>query len=411
MSTEAIEKVPEEFFAILDEHYQDLEAEYAPDPAFTLGCLAVLGDLGRSVILVHAEPWLDSELPDANENVQKEIQETRERLEEVDPHQLLVVGSKIVSSEVPQFLLDTLGVEYQHQIFERLVEKQADGSPAVPEEAFLNFLQWHNYRMIAKRERFMEQDWPLLKQDYKYGLRQAVKQGWLPEVLMNPDRLEALEQIEITIDDGMILHEDKIGASMTTKDTDLGTKVYFPQYTFMEISRHELSHVMAGVEIPKDKQKGRFSGGLPTHGLYRLFDEKYFDAGKVFDEAFTEHVAQTLHGYDQKPDIINPSKKGSLDPHYIVERKFLDALCNGGVKPIDIRLFGKAYFEDSTRWRKPALRKLKKALKKAFPGRDVLGELADLMSEGEYEETINGLPELTRSLRDTRFEQELSPLN
>ncbi len=396
--TDSVEQqVPEEVIKQLFSHYETLEAEYAPDICNTLGIMAVQGDLARSVILAHAEPWLDSELPDANEGIANFLQETRDRVAAIDADKRLEVGLKVLHRKVPQFLLNRLGVEYDHQIFERLVEQNPDDSYAVSDDTLLNFLQWHSYSMKEWRERFMEKDWPGLKLSHMYQLKTAVKDGWLPECVLRPSRLDALEQAEVTVDDGMLLHEEDLEA-FATFDTGSATEVYFPQYPFLETVYHELSHVMVGVEVPRDKSKERFSGEQRTRGLYRLFDEKHTNAGRVLDEAVTVQIASTMGEFPQNPDLINPDAKDYLFGNYIVERKLLDFLCNGGARPIDIRLFTRAYFEDSTRLRQPALRKLKRGLAKAFPGRDVLDELGVLMSKDEYKEARENLGDFTRSI-------------
>ncbi len=388
----AEQKMPDDVSEQLSIQYDVLEAEFAPDICNTLGLMAVKGDLARSVILTHAsaEPWLDSELPDVNKIVAQDLQETRDRIVAIDSDRLIAVGSEVLSAKVPQFLLNNLGVEYGHQIFERLVERNPDGSYAVSDESFLNLLQWHNHSMTAWRERFMEKEWPSLKLSHIYNLKAAVKDGWLPGSVLKPDRLDALEHVEVTVDDGMTMHENGREA-FTAYDTTSATEVYFPKYTFLEIAYHELSHVMVGVQVPSGKSSGRFSGGQTTYGLYRLFDEKYTNAGKVLNEAVTEHIARTMGEFPQNPDIINPSDKQSILSGYISERELLDVLCNGGARPIDVRLFTRVYFEDSTRLHQSALRKLKRGLAKAFPGRDVLGELGELMSHGEYREARKGL--------------------
>lgn len=118
----------------------------------------------------------------------------------------------------------------------------------------------------------------------------------------------------------------------------------------------------------------------------------------------TEHIAQTMDEViDPNPNLINPIiKRGGMGGSYYAERELLDVLCNSGRKPIDIRLFTNAYFEDSKPLRQPAIRKLKRELAKAFPGRNVLGELGELMAEGEYDEARQNLGEFTLGLMLSR---------
>lgn len=196
------------------------------------------------------------------------------------------------------------------------------------------------------------------------------------------------------------MYESGNEAFMTPYDTASSTEVYFPQYTYLETAYHELSHVMVGVRVPKDNSNGRFSGGIVTHGMYRLFDKTHTNAGKVINEAVTEHIALTMGEIiNPNPNVIDPKAKRGLSGSYYAERELLDVLCNCGIRPVDIRLFTRAYFEDSTQLRHPAIRKLKRELKKAFPGHDVLGELGVLMAKGEYSEAREGLGQFTQGLR------------
>lgn len=390
MTVLSVQQTSEEIFKRLDDHLDPLEEKHAPNACNTLGLLAVKGDLVRSVVITHAEQWLENEMPNANKYVAEELQETRVRITNIDASKRLEVGSKIIQKKVPQFLLNSLGVRYDRQIFERLVEQGHDGLYAVSDDVLLNFLQWHSYSMVMLRGEFMEKQWPQLKFSHKYQLKEAVNDGWLPKCVLQPERLNALEQAELILDDGMFLHEQGSMATVIYDKTS-ATEVYFPPYPFLGTVYHELSHVMVGVETPKTKSGGRFSGGSKTYGLYRLFDEKHVNAGKVLDEAVTEHIARTMDEFPQNPDVIDPDTRRDLYSSYTTERKLLDSLCNWGVKPVDIRLFTRAYFEDSTRLRRPAIRKLKRELAKAFPGRDILRELGEMMSQGEYEEDSKNL--------------------
>lgn len=404
MSKETEPEIPKELFGELDAQYEALEAEHAPDVYSTLGILAVQADLARTVIEVHAEPWRDREVPDADKFITEDLQETRDRLTDIGREDLWLIASRSILATMPQFLFDNLGVDYQHQVFERLAEKTPDGSPAVSDEVMLNFLQWHNYQMIEERERFLEMKWPYLRENFVSSLRSAVKQGWIPADALNPKRLEALENAEIIIDDGVRLHEAEAVAYVVANDAGTAPEVHLPRYTFQKTANHELSHVMAGRRLPKGKEKGRFSGELNTTGLYRLFDKEHRNAGKVIDEAVTEHIALSLGKINQDLRAIKPDNtpRGLLSTYHS-ERELLDVLCNGGAKPVDIKLFITAYFEDSSLLRQSALRTLKRNLVEAFPGRNVINELGALMSTGDYDEASEGLSEFSQSLRFNKY--------
>lgn len=403
MSTEAKPEIPQELFGELDAHYDALEAEHAPDDYSTVGLLAVKGDLARAVIVVHAEPWHESELSDVDKYMARYLQETRDRLADIDRDHLLLIGSRAMRSTMPQFLLDTLAIEYEHQVLERLTERTPDGSPAVQDATMLNFLQWHSYKMIGQRERFMERELPRLREGFVSSLQRGAKQGWIPADALDPERLKALDSAEVIIDDGVFLHEVRAGAYVVANDNRTAPEVHLPPYTPQKTANHEFSHVIAGVRLSKGKAKGRFSGELENEGLYRLFDKEQRSAGKVIDEAVTEHIALNLEKLNPDPSVINPDVVLGLFSSYYSERELLDVLCNGGVKPIDIQLFITAYFEDSSRLRQPALRTLKRSLTKAFPGRNIIGELGTLMSAGDYDEASKGLSEFAQSLRFNKY--------
>lgn len=397
--TTSAEQIPGEVMEQLDSRYEALEAEFAPDICNTLGLFAVKGDLARTVVLIHAGPWLESELPDVTEAMAKELQSTRDRIAALGDDNIMRVGSAVLHRKVPEFLLGTLGVEYDHFIFERLIEQTDDGSYAVSDETLLNFLQWHNHSMTDWRKQFVETRWPQLKDAYVYQLESGVRGGWIPNSVLHEERLNMLDQVEVTVDDGMLLHETGSGA-YTLFDTTGGTEVCFPPSPDLQTAYHELSHVMEGVELEKDGPQERFGGEeLTNQGLYRLFDKEHVNAGKLLDEAVTEHMARTMGEFPHDPDTIYPfSKKTSLGS-YIAERELLGVLCSGGKKPVDVRLFMNAYFEDSTHKRQPALKALRRALKKAFPRRNVLNELGILMAQGEYNEAREGLDDFIQSLQ------------
>ena len=365
---------PEEaaIYAKLDARLDPFEAEFAPDICNTLGLMAVKNDLTRGVILTEPEiaPWLSSETDTSNTWVARSLQETRERIEVIEPSLRSHIGGRIIRADVPQFLLDSLGVDYGFQVFERLVEKDDEGRYVVNDQSLLNVLQWHNHQMTKRRERFMSLEWPRLQRTYKYELETAVKDGWLPACVIDDERLRLIQKAEVTIDDGMLLHEDQVTAFMRkyhNDDNENGHELVFPQYTYMVVAFHEMNHIMEG--------SGPIKVNDAVHGLKRLFGgQNQTVAARALNEAVTEHIAHTLNEPRSDPDDILGKVTSRETSHYNAERKLLNVLCNGGVKPVDVRLFINAYFENSTKWKQPAFRKLKKELRRAFPGQDVLAE-------------------------------------
>jgi hypothetical protein len=386
--------MPPDLIKELDATLDEYERQYAPDICNTLGIMAVKGDLMRGVLLTDPKvvPWLEEETPDADKGIARYLQETRDRIESIDADERFSVGAEVIRGEVPQFLIDSLGIDYGGQVFKRLVEKSPDGVYVVKDESLLNVLQWHNHQMGKRRERFMEKEWPRLKEDFTLALEMGVRAGWLPQVVLEPERKQALENLEVTIDDGMLLNEIGNEAFVTTYDQGSSKEVFFPQYTPRVTVNHELLHVVSGREAS--------GNGENKHtGLYRLFKAKHQAAGKVLDEAVTEHLAHPLAEYSFKdPDDIAKRITDGFSSHYNHERRLLNVLCHGGIKPIEVKTFANAYFEDSTKLRRPALRKLKRQLAKAFPDHDVLNELGELMSEGEYTDARQALPAFTTKL-------------
>ncbi len=398
MSTSVEDGIPIELHAQFDARCEALEAEFAPDSCNTIGQFAVQGDLARAVILVDAEPWLDYELPPAETSMTHYLQEVRNRLAEVEPKQLSRVSFDLVQTKVPEFLMNILGVEYSHLAIERLAQANPDGTPAVADDALLNFLQWHSWQVAANRQRFMDQEWPWHKREYVRNLKQATREGWMPEAVLKPERIETLEHINITMDDGLLLHENGASAFTSTHRNGSSKEVFLPQYSFPKTIAHELTHVMVGVELPGKNDQGRFGDDVIHHGLYRLFDKDHKNAGQALNEAVTEHVALNMGYYGSDIQTVDPESQRHLLSSYRPERELLNVLCNGGKKPVDIKLFINAYFEDSTSRRQTAQRKLKRQLARAFPGRNVLTELGNLMADAEYDEATEAIPGFVRSL-------------
>jgi hypothetical protein len=389
-----INPVPDDVVKHLEATYDEYEKEVAPDICNTLGIMAVQGDIMRGILLTDpkAAPWLEEEISDFDEGIGKYLQETRDRIEAIDADERFSVGAEVINGEVPQFLLDSLGIDYGNQVFKRLVEKGPDGEYVVKDESLLNVLQWHNHQMGKRRERFMEKEWPRLKEDFTLALEMGVRAGWLPQVVLEPERKQALENLKVTIDDGMLLNELGNEAFVTTYDKGSSKEVFFPQYTPRVTVNHELLHVVSGKEAS--------GNGENKHtGLYRLFKMKHQVAGKVLDEAVTEHLAHPLAEYSfEDPNDIAKRITDGFNSHYNHERRLLNVLCHGGIKPIDVKTFADAYFEDSAKLRRPALRKLKRQLAKAFPGHDVLNELGEFMTDGEYQDARQALPAFTTKL-------------
>lgn len=373
-----------EFRAIYpDDHY--------PKKATSLGNAAISHEC-TLVALRTIEETPDStrkQIPDRNRYIANE----RNRIASIPHDERRIIGETIFSEDIPQFLLNILGINNPSEAFERLVQKAEapDDTYVVPDESVINVLQWHNRQMIETRNKFICFEWPDIKNEFKSKLQKGVDLGWLPAIALTPKKRNAIEGLVVTIDDGMRLYEKGYRAYVDSHIDGYPTRAYFPQNTSTLLVDHELTHVITGSE-----SNNKF--GIIKTGLYRMFKRKHVAAANVLNEAVTEHIAHTLNQDSQNPDEILDKISDSTLSSYNEERHVLNALCNSGVRPVDIRLFIRAYVEDSTKLRRPAIRKLKRQITKAFPGRNVLDELGNMMATCSYREVPQKLKTFSESL-------------
>lgn len=353
-----------------------LEAIHAPTVLDNLGDMLVKYEFGQAACIIYeGEP---SEMGAAY--VAKEVAASRAKLEAVHAEDRYYIDGRMHLYEMPKFLLQAAGVETQ-SVSGRLTEKNPDGSYAVGDATFTNILEWHNYTMNVRSQEFMRKNWPEYLQSYKHRLQVGVYGGWLPDSVFDTEKMNKLDQAQVILNDGLNHYENETTGSMVKHDRNQSAEVFLPLDVETSTVMHELSHVIEGQRIDRKLKRGSLLYSS-SFGLNRLFGISGADAGRRLNEAVTTHIAETM--MKGNPDVINPDIKGGP---YELERHVLDRLCNGGLKTIDIRLFIDAYFEDtdSRRPRGTALSRLKKELKEAFPGQNLLMNLASICGKGDKE--------------------------
>jgi hypothetical protein len=104
----------------------------------------------------------------------------------------------------------------------------------------------------------------------------------------------------------------------------------------------------------------------------------------MLNEAIVEHIAQSL--ISGNVDVVDPSdERRDHSSTYLEERFILYALCSFGVKPVDIRVFIDAYFEDGAERERlgkdSAHYRLSVVLQQAFPQSNIMSRLSMLESK------------------------------
>jgi hypothetical protein len=247
-----------------------------------------------------------------------------------------------------------LPVNRPKQLVDRLTDKDKTGNFTVGKETFLNFLEWFNYTRNHSRYEIKEQI-DKFKVTYKNDLEKAVRDGWVPESVLNFN-LKKLNQVEFAVDDTLALIEGDIGNSGPLATYNPTSKrVLFRPFAelFYTNFAHEATHVIEGG-----------SEHYITHAMYKVFGDG--NLGLNVNEAVTEHISCSLQCGDW--DVIDPAKKPGS---YSEQRLALNALCNAGLTKINIREFINAYFEnddDANRLGiKSARNKLSAHIINAFP--------------------------------------------
>jgi len=285
------------------------------------------------------------------------------------------VNSLLVPTDMPEWLRRATGTEEDPAI---LAANLAD-KKQVSDETALNVLQRHNY-YHAQNQRFYErEELPEIRERYKTSITRAVDEGWIPASLLT--KLGCLDEIPVFLDDGFEVQ--RVGADAFTNGTEItmGPAIEGHPLNYT----HEANHVLAGIDILPEKTKDNWRN---SSGLSRIFRLRPLfrstampnTGGSALNEAMTERMATALIS----GDIDTPPKVDDMQ-HYVREQWLLNTLCSKGVKPVDIRLFVAAYFEDGVERDKlgsdSAAAQLVDALDEAFPRIDVMFRLSSLTNK------------------------------
>jgi hypothetical protein len=262
-------------------------------------------------------------------------------------------------------------------LYDRLNKKNEDGTHAVSDETFLNVLQWHNYRLSKKQQQYETNEVPALKSRFRSKITEAVQEGWLPpDVSQN---LARLDNTRVFIDDGFFSHLDGADASMI-RSSDYRYMVNVgPEAKVLSVM-HEFTHVVEGHgadahEIGIERMMGK------TKGSQRL------------REGIVDHVASSLENgsFEVTDSLRNPNENPRSDVHYWRSLFLIDALCNYGLEPIDIRLVIAANLENDASSPDSATSRLQEGLKVSFPDIDIVSRINQCGLEGDVGEEMVAL--------------------
>lgn len=351
---------------------------------FLGGTYATLGRKAVYVSLINTEYTLrhNTKGTAGTSMIVGKIEKARAELESIPNNSVEEMDDALRLWGMPPWLSQQVGLEHTgpEEARMRLLEADESGNYKVPAETFLNVLQWHNYRMAGEQAYTESLGWRNAKTWFVNQLKRAVAEGWLPQQSLSGYRRQLIDNTALRVDDGMgTLAVSSMGSSNVMDDHNIFITLPPPWWKehvlIPQVVTHEFVHIIDGKDASRLVRRLTDS---PVHrsGLHRLFGRHEKAAGTVLNEAIVEHITQTL--LTGGPEIINPiAKEGS----YEIYRRFLEILCKGGEKSIDIRLFVDAYFEDTrilSGRRNSALLELRKQLKQAFPDHKVLKDLAKM---------------------------------
>ena len=316
-------------------------------------------------------------------HIAKSLDGARKTLASIPEDTVETLDEMLDLEAMPKWLANNIGLESAEPGGAKalLLEEDDSGKPKVSDETLLNVLQWHNHRIVSEQRAPVESgEWSFAKGYFKDLLGRGVRDGWLPRGTLSTNRMLRIDNTQLRIDDGLgTIAKKEVGSSAVMNDHDIWItlpthrwegRVYHPSTV-----THEFTHIVAGKDV-SPLMRRITKNGLYRTGLYRMFKPEDKGAGRVLNEAIVEHIAETMH--QGSPDVTNPDVKYGT---YAAYRSLLDALCNGGEKPIDVRLFINAYFEDTkvfSRRHNSAIVQLARQLKQAFPEHKVLKDLAKM---------------------------------
>lgn len=277
---------------------------------------------------------------------------------------------------------DVTSDEYTNDYVGSLLEVDEQGRYVIDDSTFGNFLEWHNYELM-KRQKELDKESGQLKWSFKKKITKAIKDGWVPNWVRG--RIdERLDKSVLAIDDGfettlVDFAGNQLHALSGQEEVVIGSELDDDQRE--KILDHEFVHSL----------DGQIEG---QRALYSLFKNE--EPGRALNEAVVEHLADALNK-GNSIDVIWPESEEREGAIYEQERTLLYALTRCGKRPIDIRDFIAAHFDDGTyrdeEGRTP-LEKLRFKIKEAFPDRDVLAELDEMKTIEEIHEYAVELEEL-----------------
>jgi hypothetical protein len=205
----------------------------------------------------------------------------------------------------------------------------------------LNFLQWHTFEH-ENRGNSPEHAQEVARQKSEFAGRvQLLKDAGILHEGSLPDAA-ALERVKIVTKD--IFHSHMFGDGHAS-DPETGAIELVEGYKPV-VMWHELSHSVLG----------------------RL-SEDGFDPKQWLNEAVTEHIAQVLD--KGNPEEVHPDSRGD-DGAYIVERKILAAILNGGLVRISPNHLTRLYSAPTEEARKIAEDELRQQFMRAYNDPNIL---------------------------------------
>ena len=284
-----------------------------------------------------------------------------------------------------------------------MTRKDKNDEPIIDDNLLLNFLQWHQYANAKEQAKFNE-TLESQKQLFTQRIDDFIQKGTLPEWVA--ERVPGvLEKAQFFMDDGMNTTAEGLDGytydSWRLHEGNRAFIVIHPHLSEKELDHtltHELIHTIDGYDVNTE-----------SDGLERLFDKD--DEGSDtwgptgLNEAVVETLAHSM-SYGADIDVIDPAHRKRKQATYDHERMLLDTLCHAGERPIDVRLFIAAHFQqdgtDTYDGELPIAR-LKKEIEAAFPGRNVLDRIREI-------ETQKDVLPFVRSLRKEVGRPKKTPL-
>lgn len=359
---------------IMPEH---LSPDTSPDLPVGLGRGAVHAALLAAQYALENKPGNQLALEDQRKY---ELDGERAYLASLDDDKVQMLEKLLKKESLPSWLADHIDFnDKKWGAIKQLTEKWPGGEYVVSDDVFQSFLEWHNHKLAEKQRKFDER-LPQFKEQFTQKINMAVKNGWAPREVLR--RLSKLDTTRTIIDDGLVT--TLIGAGGTAKsavDESHAIIKLAPEELSSptRVLDHEFTHVLQGVHhLQAGEAKHIYRRG-EGHGLYRIFGEW---GGHILNEATVEHFSHSLRAGNFH--ITQPTDSRREGAVYKKNRSLLHMLSAGGLKPVDIKQFTWALFEDSYQNQnevETARGKLVAALHEAFPFTDVVREIQEFTEE------------------------------